>query len=63
MCPYTSHEDIRGGVELHLHSFLTPPLEVSEWPASRPNRFTPKEPSGTHGIGSWDGFRAGLVVL
>jgi len=40
---YTPY-DIKGGVELHLHSSLTPTLEVGEWLASRSSCFTPKEP-------------------
>jgi hypothetical protein len=40
---------------------LTFALDGSEWSASRPGRFTPRErPPGAHWIGGWAGPRAGL---
>jgi hypothetical protein len=39
-------------VEVELHAFLTSALDGGEWPASRPDRFTPTEGViGTHWIG------------
>jgi hypothetical protein len=41
--------------------FLTSALDGSEWSASRPGRFTPRERApGTHWIGGWVGPRAVL---
>jgi len=40
---------------------LTSELDESEWSASRPGRFTPRERApGTRWIGGWVGPRAGL---
>jgi hypothetical protein len=42
------------GVEAKLHAFLTSALDGSEWSASRPGRFTPRERvPGTNWIGGW----------
>jgi hypothetical protein len=41
--------------------FLTSVLDGSEWSASRPCRFNPREKTpSTHWIGGWVGPRAGL---
>jgi hypothetical protein len=48
-----------GGVEVHIHVFLTSELFSSGWSASRPGRFTP----GTHWIGGWVNPKAGLDDL
>jgi hypothetical protein len=45
-----------GGVDVHIHIFLTPPLVGGEWSASHPGRFTPR----THWLGGWVGPRPGL---
>jgi hypothetical protein len=42
------------------HTFLTSVLVGGEWSASRPDRFTPGEKTGTHWIEGWVGPRAGL---
>jgi hypothetical protein len=43
---------------------LTSTLDIDEWSASRPDRFTPRERSpGTHWIGGWMGPRAVLVAV
>jgi hypothetical protein len=45
-----------GGSSTHS---LTSALDGSEWSASRPSRFTPRERApGTHRIGGWVGSRA-----
>jgi hypothetical protein len=45
-----------GGVEVHLHAFLTLALDGDQLLASRFGRFTPKERApGTHWIGGWVG--------
>jgi hypothetical protein len=44
-----------GGVEVHLHSFLTSALHGGVWLTSNPNRFTP--------TGGWVDNCAGLDVL
>jgi hypothetical protein len=52
------------GVEVYLHTFLTSALDRSEWPASRPGHFTPRERvPGTHWIGGWVGPRAVLEAV
>jgi hypothetical protein len=44
--------------------YLTSALDGSEWPASRPGRFTPRERApGTHWIGGWVGPRAVLYAV
>jgi hypothetical protein len=48
-----------GGVEVHLHAFLTSTLEGDEWWTWQPGHFTP----GTHWIGGWEGSRVGLDVV
>jgi len=43
-------------VEVQLHEFFTAALDASEWPASRPGRFTAWERApGTHWTGGWMG--------
>jgi hypothetical protein len=43
---------------------LTSVLDVGEWSASRPGRFTPRErPPGSHSIGGWVGSWAGLDTV
>jgi hypothetical protein len=43
---------------------LTSVLDGSEWSASRPGRFTPRERApGTHWIGGWVGPRAVLDAV
>jgi hypothetical protein len=43
---------------------LTSALDGSEWSASRPDRFTPRERApGTHWIGGWLGLRAVLDAV
>jgi hypothetical protein len=50
-----------GEVDVQIHIFLTSELIKSEWSASRPCRFTPRESSlGIHWIGGWVGPRAGM---
>jgi hypothetical protein len=50
-----------GGVDVHIHIFLTSALVGGEWSASRPGRLTRGERTrGTHWIGSWVDPRAGL---
>jgi hypothetical protein len=50
-----------GGI---AYTFLTSALDGSEWSASRPGRFTPKERSaGTHWTEDWVGLRAGLDTV
>jgi hypothetical protein len=50
-----------GGVNVWIHIFLTLALAGGEFSASRPSRFTPKEPApGTHWIGGWVDPSAGL---
>jgi hypothetical protein len=47
-----------GGVDVHIHVFLTSALGVREWSASRPGRFNPGESAAsTHWIGVWAGPR------
>jgi hypothetical protein len=46
-----------------MHS-LTSALDVGEWSASRPGRFTPRERApGTHWIGGWVGPSAVLDAV
>jgi len=53
-----------GGVEVYHHAFLTSSLDGGEWSASRSSRFTPRERApGTHWIGGWVGYRAGLDAM
>jgi hypothetical protein len=50
-----------GGVDAHIHIFLTSALAKGEWSISRPCRFTLGEISpGIHWIGDWLDLRAGL---
>jgi hypothetical protein len=50
-----------GGVDEYIQVFLTSALVGSEWSASHPNRFTPKERApGTHWIGGQVGPRTSL---
>jgi hypothetical protein len=50
-----------GGVDAQIHVFLTSALVGGERSASRPGLFTLGEKApGTHWIGGWVGFRAGL---
>jgi hypothetical protein len=52
------------GVDVLIHIFLTSALVRGEWSTSRPGRFTFEERApGTHWIGGWVGFRAGLDNL
>jgi len=52
------------GVEVYLHAFLTSALDLGEWSASRPGRFTPRERApGTHWIGGWVGSGAGVDTM
>jgi hypothetical protein len=49
---------------VQLHTFLTSALDGSEWSASRPGRFTPRERApGIHWIGDWVGTRAVLDAV
>jgi hypothetical protein len=49
------------GVEIQIHVFLTSVLVGSEWSASRPGRFTPRERAPSNQwIGDWMGPRTGL---
>jgi len=51
-------------VEVYHHAFLTSALERSEWSASRPGYFTPRERApGTHWIGGWVGPSASLDAM
>jgi hypothetical protein len=51
-----------GGVDVKIHIFLNSALDGSEWSASRPGRFTPRERvPGTHWIGDLVSPRAGLA--
>jgi hypothetical protein len=53
-----------GGVEIHLHTFLTSTLDRWEWLASRSGRFIPEDrTSCTHWLGKWARARAGLDAL
>jgi hypothetical protein len=50
-----------GGVDVHIHVFLTSALVGGEWSASRPGRFTPgKKTPITHWTGGWVGPTTGL---
>jgi hypothetical protein len=52
-----------GGLQRKLHAFLPSALDVGEWSASRPGRFTLREKAtGTHWIGGWVGPRAVLDI-
>jgi hypothetical protein len=49
-----------GGMDVHIHDFLTSALVGSEWSASRLCRFTlGQRAPGTHWIGGWVGTKAG----
>jgi hypothetical protein len=49
------------GVDVSIHVFLTSTPVGSEWSASRPDRFAPRERvPGTTWIGGWVGPRASL---
>jgi hypothetical protein len=51
-------------MDVWIHAFLTSALVGSEWSASRPGRFTPKERApGTHWIRGWVGPRTGLDAV
>jgi hypothetical protein len=51
-------------MEVWIQAFLTSALDVGEWSASRPGRFTPRErASGTHWTGGWVDPRAGLEAV
>jgi hypothetical protein len=53
-----------GGAEVQFHAFLTSVLDWSEYSASLPGHFTPREKApGTHWIGGWVGSRAGLDAV
>jgi hypothetical protein len=53
-----------GGVDVQLPVFLTSALDGGEWSYSRSGRFTPGErASGTHWLGGWVGFTAGLEAV
>jgi hypothetical protein len=53
-----------GGLEVHIHVFLTSALVGGEWSASFLCRFSPGESApGTRGIGGWVVSRAGLDVM
>jgi hypothetical protein len=50
-----------GGMDVHIHIFLTSALVGGEWPASRPGRFTPAERDpDTQWKEGWVNPRAGL---
>jgi hypothetical protein len=52
------------GVEIQLHAFLTSALDGSEWSASCPGHFIPRERTpGTIWIGDWVGPRAVLDAV
>jgi hypothetical protein len=51
------------GAEVHLHAFALT-IDGGEWLASRSGCFTPRERApGTHWIGGWVGYRAGLDTV
>jgi len=50
----------RGGVEVHLYSFMTSALDGGGWYSSLPGRLYPRKKTGTHCTGGWVGPRAGL---
>jgi len=52
------HEDLKGGIEVFLHSFLTSPQDVGRWLASNPWRKSP----GTPWIRGWVDSRASLDI-
>jgi hypothetical protein len=58
------HEDVLGEWRYSSTHSLTLVLDGSEWPASRPGRFTPRERApGTRWIGGWMGPRAILNAV
>jgi hypothetical protein len=51
-------------MEMQFHTFFTSALGGSEWSASFPGRFIPRERApGTHWIGGWVGYRAYLDAV
>jgi hypothetical protein len=57
------HEGVLGEWKYSSTHSLTSALDGSEWSASRPGRFTPRERAlGTHCIGGWVCPRAVLYV-
>jgi hypothetical protein len=59
-----SHGGVLGKWRYSPTHSLTSALDGSEWSASRPSRFTPRERTrGTHWIGCWVGPRAGLETV
>jgi hypothetical protein len=58
------HEDILGEWRYSSTHSLTSALDGTEWSASRPGRFTPKERAhGTHWVGGWVCLRAVLDAV
>jgi hypothetical protein len=58
------HEGVLGEWRYSYTHSLTSALNGSEWSASRPDRFTPRERApGTHWIGGWVGTRAVLDAV
>jgi hypothetical protein len=58
------HEGVFGEWKYSSTHSLTSALDGSEWSASRPGRFTPRETApGTHWIGGWVGPRAVLDAV
>jgi hypothetical protein len=58
------HEGVLGEWRYSFTHSLTSALGGSEWSASRPGSFTPREtPSSTHWIRGWVGTRAGLDAV
>jgi hypothetical protein len=53
------HEDLKRGIEVFLHSFLTSPQDVGRWLASNPWRKSPVTPW----IRGWVDSRASLDIL
>jgi hypothetical protein len=58
------HEDVLGEWTYSSTHSLTSALDGSEWSASHPVRFTPRERApGTHWIGGWVGSSVGLDAM
>ena len=52
-----------GGVEVHLHLFLTSALDGTDWSTSRVGRFISRKNAINHWTGGWVGHITGLDLL